>query len=77
MEKDSKTEIQAKLFSELVLSESMKNQLRQICIYADLAGIDMEEIRGKLTEEGKLPCPDKNSSKKVLSEIYDYVACSF
>ena len=77
MEKDSKTEIQAKLFSELVLSESMKNQLRQICIYADLAGIDMEEIRGKLTEEGKLPCPDKHSSKKVLSEIYDYVACSF
>ena len=77
MEKDSKTEIQTQLFSELVLSESMKNQLRQICIYADLAGIDMEEIRGKLTEEGKLPCPDKNSSKKVLSEIYDYVACSF
>ena len=77
MEKDSKTEIQTQLFSELVLSESMKNQLRQICIYADLAGIDMEDIRGKLTEEGKLPCPDKNSSKKVLSEIYDYVACSF
>ena len=77
MEKDSKTEIQTQLFSELVLSESMKNQLRQICIYADLAGIDMEDIRGKLTVEGKLPCPDKNSSKKVLSEIYDYVACSF
>ena len=77
MERVNKTEIQTQLFSELVLSESMKNQLRQICIYADLAGIDMEDIRGKLTAEGKLPCPDKNSSKKVLSEIYDYVACSF
>ena len=77
METDSKTEIQAKLFSELVLSESMKNQLRQICIYAALAGIDMEEIRKRLRAEGKLPCPDKNSAKKVLSEIYDYVACSF
>ena len=77
METSNKTEIQTQLFSELVLSESMKNQLRQICIYASLAGIDMEEIRIRLTEEGKLPCPDKNSSKKVLSEIYDYVACSF
>ena len=77
MDTRSKTEIPEDLASEMVLSESMKNQLRQICIYASLAGIDMEEIRIRLTEEGKLPCPDKNSSKKVLSEIYDYVACSF
>ncbi len=77
METSNKTEIPGNLSSEMVLSESMKIQLRQICIYATLAGIDVEEIRLKLESEGKLPCPDKNSSKKVLSEIYDYVACSF
>lgn len=77
METSNKTEIPSILLSEMKLSQTMENQLRQICIYASLAGIDMEEIRIRLTEEGKLPCPDKNSSKKVLSEIYDYVACSF
>lgn len=77
METSNKTEIPDILLSEMKLSQTMENQLRQICIYAYLAGIDMEEIRIWLTEEGKLPCPDKNSSKKVLSEIYDYVACSF
>ena len=77
METVNKTEIPSDLASEMVLSESMKSQLRQICIYASLAGIDMGEIREKLLEERKLPCGDKNSSKKVLAEIYDHVACSF
>ena len=77
MDTRSKTEIPEDLASEMVLSESMNNQLRQMCIYAALAGIDMEEIRERLSAEGKLPCADKNASKKVLSEIYDYVACSF
>ena len=77
METSNKTEIPDVLASDLVLSESMKNRLRQICIYAALTGIDLDEMRDKLTAEGKLPCSDKNSSKKVLSEIYDYVACSF
>ena len=77
MEIRNKTEIPEDLAADLVLSESMKNQLRQVCIYAALSGTDMEEIRSKLSAEGKLPCADKNSSKKVLSEIYDYVACSF
>jgi hypothetical protein len=77
METCNKTEIPEDLACDLVLSESMKNQLRQICIYASLAGIDMDEVRMKLTEEGILPCKDKNSSKKALSEIYDHVACSF
>ena len=72
-----KPEIPQDLADEMVLSESMKNQLRQICIYASLAGINMDFVRDKLTAEGKLPCTDKNSSKKVLAEIYDYVACSF
>ncbi len=75
MQKES--EIPQDLAREMVLSESMKNQLRQICIYAYLAGINMDLIREKLIAEGKLPCPDKNASKKVLAEIYDYVACSF
>lgn len=77
METSNKTEIPGILLSEMKLSQTMENQLRQICIYASLAGIDMEEIGKRLRAEGKLPCPDKNSSKKVLSEIYDYVACSF
>ena len=77
MERVNKTEIPCDLASEMVLSESMKNQLRQMCVYASLAGVDMGEIREKLLAEGKLPCGDKNSSKKVLSEIYDHVACSF
>ncbi len=77
METANKIEIPEGLDADLVLSESMKNQLRQICIYASLAGIDMDEIRRKLTEEGILPCSDKNSSKRALSEIYDHVACSF
>jgi hypothetical protein len=77
METINKTEIPEGLACDLVLSESMKNQLRQICIYASLTGIDMDEIRIKLTDEGILPCRDKNSSKKALSEIYDHVACSF
>ncbi len=77
MEKLKKPEIPQDLAEKMVLSESMKNQLRQICIYASLAGIDMDTVREKLIEEGKLPCTDKNSSKKVLVEIYDYVACSF
>jgi len=62
---------------DMVLSESMKIQLRQICIYADLSGTDLETVHRHLTEKGILPCSDKNSSKKALSEIYDYVACSF
>ena len=77
MENRYKTEIFDDLAAEMVLSESMKNQLRQICVYAVLSGIDIWKLRAGLKEEGRLPCPDKNSSKKVLSEIYDYVACSF
>ncbi len=77
MDTSNTNEIPGNLKSEMVLSQTMENQLRQICIYAALAGIDMEEIGKHLRAEGKLPCPDKNSSKKVLSEIYDYVACSF
>ncbi|MCR4792158.1 MAG: hypothetical protein K5871_05370 [Lachnospiraceae bacterium] len=63
--------------SEMVLSESMKRQLRQMCIYARIAGIDMEAVREALHDKGILPCTDKNGSKKALSEIYAYVACSF
>ena len=45
METSNKTEIPRILLSEMKLSQTMENQLRQICIYASLAGIDMEEIR--------------------------------
>ena len=65
------------LESEMVLSESMKNSLRQICIYAFVAGIDVEELKNDLEKRGKIPCESKNESKKILSEIYDHVACSF
>jgi hypothetical protein len=77
METLQKPEILDALTSEMVLSETMKVQLRQMCVYADIAGIDMEEIRKRLLDEGILPCPDKNSSKKAMAEIYSYVACSF
>ncbi len=63
--------------SEMVLSETMKGQLRQICTYARIAGVDMEEIRDRLHKEGLLPCADKNGSKKALAKVYSYAACSF
>lgn len=62
---------------QMVLSESMKVQLRQICIYASVAGIDVLKTADELRECGVLPCPDKVSSKKALMEIYDRIACSF
>ena len=77
METLQKPEILDILTSEMVLSETMKVQLKQMCIYAGIAGIDMDEIRKRLLDEGILPCPDKNSSKKAMAEIYSYVACSF
>lgn len=61
----------------LVLSETMKVQLRQICIYARIVGIDLTELRELLIKEDILPCKDKNASKKALARIYDDVACSF
>jgi hypothetical protein len=62
---------------DLVLSETMKVQLRQICIYARIVGIDLTELRELLIKEDILPCKDKNASKKALARIYDDVACSF
>ena len=62
---------------EMVLSETMRMQLAQMCTYARIEGIDLSEIKRKLTDEGLLPCSDKNASKKALAEIYRYVACSF
>ena len=62
---------------EMVLSETMKLQLAQMCTYARIEGIDLEEIKRELTEEGILPCSDKTASKKALAEIYRHVACSF
>ena len=61
----------------LVLSETMKVQLRQICIYARIVGIDLTELRELLIKEDILPCKDKNASKKALARLYDDVACSF
>ncbi|MBR7090716.1 MAG: hypothetical protein IKI46_09535 [Lachnospiraceae bacterium] len=55
----------------------MRMQLAQMCIYAHIEGIDLVEIKRKLTDEGFLPCSDKNASKKALAEIYRHVACSF
>ncbi len=65
------------LEAEMILTESMKNRLRQICIYARTAEIDLEQMRLDLEKKGALPATDKESSKKALTEIYDYVACSF
>ena len=62
---------------EMVLSETMRMQLAQMCTYARIEGIDLEEIKRKLTDEGLLPCSDKTASKKALAEIYRHVACSF
>ena len=62
---------------DLVLSETMKVQLRQICVYARITGIDLSEVRDQLIKEEILPCKDKNASKKALARIYDDVACSF
>ena len=77
METKNDPEILDILASEMVLSETMRSQLRQMCIYARIAGIDMEVERAGLLEKGALPCRDKNGSKKILAEIYRYVACSF
>ena len=63
--------------NDLVLSETMKVQLRQICIYARITGIDLLKVRDRLIKEEILPCKDKNASKKALARIYDDVACSF
>ena len=62
---------------EMVLSETMRMQLAQMCTYALIEGIDLSEIKRKLTDEGLRPCSDKASSKKALAEIYRHVACSF
>ena len=62
---------------EMVLSETMRSQLAQMCTYARIEGIDLAEIKKELTETGILPCKDKNGSKKALAEIYRHVACSF
>lgn len=62
---------------EMVLSETMRMQLAQMCTYARIEGIDLSEIKRKLTDEGLLPCSDKIASKKALAEIYRHVACSF
>lgn len=77
METEKSPEIMDILTSEMVLSETMKIQLRQMCIYARITGIDMENVRLRLHEEGFLPCTDKNGSKKALEKVYEYVACSF
>jgi len=77
MGKFTEAEIMDILGREMVLSAQMRSQLLQMCKYAEIAGIDMMAIRKKLTEEGVLPCSNKNDSKKALSEIYDHVACSF
>ena len=65
------------LAGEMVLSETMKQQLAQICDYARIEGVDLEGIKRELTEKGVLPCNNKNDSKKALEEIYRHVACSF
>lgn len=65
------------LAGEMVLSETMRSQLAQICTYARIEGIDLEDIKRELTAEGILPCTDKKDSKKALAEIYRHVACSF
>ena len=62
---------------EMVLSETMRMQLAQMCTYARIEGIDLSEIKRKLTDDGLLPCSDKTASKKALAEIYRHVACSF
>lgn len=72
--KSGKTDI---FEGDMVLSETMRMQLAQMCIYAHIEGIDLVEIKRKLTDEGFLPCSDKNASKKALAEIYRHVACSF
>ena len=77
METAENTEILDILSSEMVLSEAMKVQLHQICIYARIAGVDMEEIRDRLHKEGLLPCTDKKGSKEALQKVYLYAACSF
>ena len=74
MEEAEKTDIFA---SEMVLSETMRIRLAQMCLYARIEGIDLAALKAELHEKGVLPCSDKVSSKKALSEIYDYVACSF
>ena len=72
--KSGKTDI---FEGDMVLSETMRMQLAQMCTYARIEGIDLEEIKRELTEEGILPCSDKTASKKALAEIYRHVACSF
>ena len=77
METVKESEILDIFASEMVLSETMKGQLRQICVYARIAGVDMDEIRERLHKEGLLPCTDKNGCKKALAKVYSYAACSF
>jgi hypothetical protein len=77
MEGGTETEKTDIFEGEMVLSETMRMQLAQMCTYARIEGIDLSEIKRKLTDEGLLPCSDKTASKKALAEIYRHVACSF
>lgn len=70
METAKETEILDILSSEMMLSEAMKGQQLQICFYARIAGVDMEEIRDRLHEEGLLPCSYKKGSKEALQKVY-------
>ncbi len=77
MQSGTETENMDIFEGEMVLSETMRMQLAQMCAYARIEGIDLSQIKRKLTDEGLLPCSDKNASKKALAEIYRHVACSF
>lgn len=58
-----------KLAEDLHASVTMRAQLRQLLLYAQLAGIDTDALVTGLYEERKLPARDKRGGTKVLQEL--------
>ncbi|MBQ1439275.1 MAG: hypothetical protein IIZ10_06275 [Solobacterium sp.] len=62
----------AALAQELHATVAMKRRLEQALRYAELAGIDWNEIVRQYREDGLLPSADKEAGKQILERlIYD------
>lgn len=61
------------LSADLHASAAMRAQIKQLLVYALLAGIDAQGAVRKLYEKGKLPAADRRAGLKVLQELKQYL----
>ena len=57
----------------LACSASMESQLRQLLVYAGLAGRDWRKHLEEMKRKGRLPLSDRRQGKLLLQELTDWV----